>query len=121
MMALMPLLNFIKIMKRVIFIKVVDKNLGFHQQCRILYHGDKVSLGIQGGKINVDLEFANVYFDWGFTLETLNDCLSKICAVLQSNNPNVTNIKTTIQNLTFGSGDTITKADAIIEYDLIEQ
>jgi hypothetical protein len=108
-------------MKKVLYVKVVDENPGFQHQCLILYHGDEVELGVQGGKIDTNLEFANVYFDWGFTLETLNDCLSKICAVLQSNNPNVTNIKTTIQNLTFGSGDTITKADAIIEYDLIEQ
>ena len=118
-MALMPLLKLIKIMKREIFIKVVDKNLGFNQQCLILYHGDEVSLGIKGGSIDTDLEFANVYFDRGFTLETLNDCLSKICTVLKSNCPNVANIKTTIQNLTFGSGDTITKADVIIEYNLI--
>lgn len=118
-MALMPLLNFIKIMKRVIFIKVVDKNPGFHQQCLILYHGDKVSLGIQGGKINVDLEFANVYFDWGFTRETLNDCLSKICTVLKSNCPNVTNTKPYTYNLTFGSKSAVIEADAIIEYDLL--
>ena len=118
-MALMPLLKLIKIMKREIFIKVVDKNLGFNQQCLILYHGDKVALGVKGGRIDSNLEVANVYFDWGFTPKTLNDCLFKICDVLQSNCPNVANIKTTIQNLTFGSGDTITKADAIIEYDLV--
>lgn len=106
-------------MKKVLYVKVVDENPGFHQQCLILYHGDKVALGVKGGRIDSNLEVANVYFDWGFTLETLNDCLFKICAVLQSNNPNVTNIKTTIQNLTFGSGDTITKADVIIEYNLI--
>ena len=117
-MALMPLLNFIKIMKRVIFIKVVDKNPGFHQQCLILYHGDKVELGVQSGTIDTDLEFANVYFDWGFTLVTLNDCLSKICTVLQSNCPNVTNIKFFTQNLTFGSKSAIIEVDAIIEYDL---
>ena len=118
-MALMPLLNFIKIMKRVIFIKVVDKNPGFQHQCLILYHGDKVELGVQGGKIDANLEFANVYFDWGFTLETLNDCLSKICTVLQSNYPNVTNTKPYTYNLTFGSKSAIIKADAIIEYDLV--
>lgn len=106
-------------MKKVLYVKVVDKNLGFHQQCLILYHGDKVSLGIQGGKINVDLEFANVYFDRGFTLETLNDCLSKICTVLKSNCPNVTNTKPYAYNLTFGSKSAIIEADAIIEYDLV--
>ena len=106
-------------MKKVLYVKVVDKNLGFHQQCLILYLGDKVSLGIQGGKINVDLEFANVYFFFFFTLETLNDCLSKICTVLQSNCPNVTNTKPYTYNLTFGSKSAIIKADAIIEYDLV--
>ena len=118
-MALMPLLNFIKIMKRVIFIKVVDKNPGFHQRCLILYHGDKVELGVQGGKIDANLEFANVYFGWGFTRETLNDCLSKICTVLKSNCPNVTNTKPYTYNLTFGSKSAVIEADAIIEYDLV--
>lgn len=118
-MALMPLLKLIKIMKREIFIKVVDKNLGFNQQCLILYHGDKVALGVKGGRIDSNLEVANVYFDWGFTPKTLNDCLFKICDVLKSNCPNVTNTKPYAYNLTFGSGDTITKADVIIEYNLI--
>ena len=62
---------------------------------------------------------ANVCFDWGFTLETLNDCLSKICTVLKSNCPNVTNTKPYAYNLTFGSKSAIIKADAIIEYDLV--
>lgn len=98
---------------------IVDKESDSNQQCLILYHGDKVSLGIQGGKINVDLEFANVYFDRGFTRETLNDCLSKICTVLKSNCPNVTNTKPYTYNLTFGSKSAIIEADAIIEYDLV--
>ena len=98
---------------------IVDKESDSNQQCLILYDGDKVSLGIQGGKINVDLEFANVYFDRGFTLETLNDCLSKICTVLKSNCPNVTNTKPYAYNLTFGSKSAIIEADAIIEYDLV--
>ena len=115
----MPLLKLIKIMKREIFIKVVDKNLGFNQQCLILYHGDKIALEVQGGKIDTDLEVANVYFDWGFTLETLNDCLSKICTVLKGNCPNVTNTKPYAYNLTFGSKSAIIEADAIIEYDLV--
>ena len=102
-----------------IHLTIVDKESDSNQQCLILYHGDKVALGVKGGRIDSNLEVANVYFDWGFTPKTLNDCLFKICDVLQSNNPNVTNIKTTIQNLTFGSGDTIIKADAIIEYDLV--
>ena len=102
-----------------IHLTIVDKESDSNQQCLILYHGDKVALGVKGGRIDSNLEVANVYFDWGFTLETLNDCLSKICTVLKSNCPNVANIKTTIQNLTFGSGDTITKADVIIEYNLI--
>lgn len=114
-MALMPLLKLIKIMKREIFIKVVDKNLGFNQQCLILYHGDKIALEVQGGKIDTDLEVANVYFDWGFTLETLNDCLSKICTVLKSNCPNVTNVNYTIKDL-YWKGKVITNADAIIWY-----
>ena len=106
-------------MKKVLYVKVVDENPGFQQQCLILYHGDKVALGVQGGKIDADLEFANVYFDWGFTLETLNDCLLKICTALQSNCPNVTNAKFFTQNLTFGSKSAIIEADAIIEYDLV--
>ena len=106
-------------MTNCIYLRIVDKNPGFLQHCLILYHGDKVALGVQGGKIDTDLEFANVYFDWGFTLETLNDCLLKICTALQSNCPNVTNAKFFTQNLTFGSKSAIIKADAIIEYDLV--
>ena len=98
---------------------IVDKESDSNQQCFILYHGDKVSLGIKGGRIDSNLEVANVYFDWGFTLETLNDCLSKICTVLKSNCPNVANTKPYAYNLTFGSKSAIIKADAIIEYDLV--
>ena len=106
-------------MKKVLYVKVVDENPGFQHQCLILYHGDEVELGVQGSKIDANLEFANVYFDRGFTLETLNDCLSKICTVLQSNCPNVTNTKPYAYNLTFGSKSAIIEADAIIEYDLV--
>ena len=102
-----------------IHLTIVDKESDYNQQCLILYHGDKVELGVQGGKIDTDLELANVYFDWGFTLETLNDCLSKICTVLKSNCPNVTNTKPYAYNLTFGSKSAIIEADAIIEYDLV--
>ena len=106
-------------MKKFLFLKVVDENPGFLQHCLILYHGDKVALGVKGGRIDSNLEVANVYFDWGFTLETLNDCLSKICTVLKSNCPNVANTKPYAYNLTFGSKSAIIKADAIIEYDLV--
>ena len=102
-----------------IHLTIVDKESDSNQQCLILYHGDKVALGVQGGKIDADLELANVYFDRGFTLETLNDCLSKICTVLKSNCPNVTITKPYAYNLTFGSKSAIIKADAIIEYDLV--
>ena len=98
---------------------IVDKESDSNQQCLVLYHGDEVSLGIKGGCIDTNLEFANVYFDRGFTLETLNDCLSKICTVLKGNCPNVTNTKPYAYNLTFGSKSAIIKADAIIEYDLV--
>lgn len=106
-------------MTNCIYLRIVDKNPGFQQRSLILYHGDKVALGVQGGKIDADLELANVYFDRGFTLETLNDCLSKICTVLKSNCPNVTNTKPYAYNLTFGSKSAIIEADAIIEYDLV--
>ena len=106
-------------MTNCIYLRIVDKNPGFQQHCLILYHGDEVELGVQGGKIDTNLEFANVYFDWGFTLETLNDCLSKICTVLKSNCPNVTNTKPYAYNFTFGSKSAIIEADAIIEYDLV--
>lgn len=102
-----------------IHLTIVDKESDSNQQCLILYHGDKVALGVKGGRIDSNLEVANVYFDWGFTLETLNDCLSKICTVLKSNCPNVTNTKPYAYNLTFGSKSAIIKADAIIEYDLV--
>ena len=102
-----------------IHLTIVDKESDSNQQCLILYHGDKVALGVKGGRIDSNLEVANVYFDRGFTLETLNDCLSKICTVLKSNCPNVTNTKPYAYNLTFGSKSAIIKADAIIEYDLV--
>lgn len=98
---------------------IVDEESDSNQQCLVLYHGDEVSLGIKGGRIDTDLEFANVYFDRGFTRETLNDCLSKICTVLKSNCPNVTNTKPYTYNLTFGSKSAVIEADAIIEYDLV--
>lgn len=98
-----------------IHLTIVDKESDSNQQCLILYHGDEVELGVQGGKIDTDLEFANVYFDWGFTRETLNDCLSKICTVLKSNCPNVTNVNYTIKDL-YWKGNVITNADAIIWY-----
>ena len=98
---------------------IVDEESDSKQQCLVLYHGDEVSLGIKGGRIDTDLEFANVYFDWGFTPKTLNDCLFKICDVLQSNCPNVTNTKPYTYNLTFSSKSAIIEADAIIEYDLV--
>ena len=98
-----------------IHLTIVDKESDSNQQCLILYHGDKVALGVQGGKIDADLELANVYFDRGFTLETLNDCLSKICTVLKSNCPNVTNVNYTIKDL-YWKGKVITNADAIIWY-----
>ena len=106
-------------MTNCIYLRIVDKNPGFQRRSLILYHGDKVALGVQGGKIDADLELANVYFDRGFTLETLNDCLSKICTVLKGNCPNVTNTKPYAYNLTFGSKSAIIEADAIIEYDLM--
>ena len=106
-------------MTNCIYLRIVDKSPGFQQRSLILYHGDKVALGVQGGKIDADLELANVYFDRGFTLETLNDCLSKICTVLKGNCPNVTNTKPYAYNLTFGSKSAIIEADAIIEYDLV--
>ncbi|MBR2863184.1 MAG: hypothetical protein IKB97_06470 [Bacteroidaceae bacterium] len=102
-----------------IHLTIVDKESDSNQQCLILYHGDKIALEVQGGKIDADLELANVYFDWGFTLETLNDCLSKICTVLKGNCPNVTNTKPYAYNLTFGSKSAIIEANAIIEYDIV--
>ena len=102
-----------------IHLTIVDKESDSNQQCLILYHGDKVALGVKGGRIDSNLEVANVYFDWGFTLETLNDCLLKICTVLKSNCPNVINTKPFTHNLTFGSKSAIIEADAIIEYDLV--
>ena len=106
-------------MTNCIYLRIVDKNPGFLQHCLILYHGDKVALGVQGGKIDTDLEFANVYFDRGFTLETLNDCLSKICTVLKGNCPNVTNVNYTIKD-PYWKGNVITNAKAILEYNLTE-
>ena len=102
-----------------IHLTIVDKEPDSNQQCLILYHGDKVALGVKGGRIDSNLEVANVYFDWGFTLETLNDCLLKICTVLKSNCPNVINTKPFTYKLTFGSKSAIIEADAIIEYDLV--
>lgn len=101
-----------------IHLTIVDKESDSNQQCLILYHGDKVELGVQGGKIDTDLEFANIYFDWGFTRETLNDCLLKICTTLRDNTPNATNVNYTIKK-PYWEWNIITKANAIIEYELI--
>ena len=98
---------------------IVDEESDSNQQCLILYHGDKVALGVKGGRIDSNLEIANVYFDWGFIRETLNDCLLKICTELQSNSPNVTNVNYTIKD-PFWKGNVITNAKAILEYNLTE-
>ena len=98
---------------------IVDEESDSNQQCLILYHGDKVALGVKGGRIDSNLEIANVYFDWGFIRETLNDCLLKICTELQSNSPNVTNVNYTIKD-PYWKGNVITNAKAILEYNLTE-
>ena len=98
---------------------IVDEESDSNQQCLILYHGDKVALGVKGSRIDSNLEIANVYFDWGFIRETLNDCLLKICTELQSNSPNVTNVNYTIKD-PFWKGNVITNAKAILEYNLTE-
>lgn len=98
---------------------IVDEESDSNQQCLILYHGDKVALGVKGGRIDSNLEIANVYFDWGFIRETLNDCLLKICTELQSNSPNVTNVNYTIKDPCW-KGNVITNAKAILEYNLTE-
>lgn len=102
-----------------IHLTIVDKESDSNQQCLVLYHGDEVSLGIKGGRIDSNLEVANVYFDWGFTRETLNDCLLKICTTLRDNTPNVTNVNYTIKDPCW-KGNIIIEANAIIEYTLIE-
>ena len=102
-----------------IHLTIVDKESDSNQQCLILYHGDKVALGVKGGRIDSNLEIANVYFDWGFIRETLNDCLLKICTELQSNSPNVTNVNYTIKD-PYWKGNVITNAKAILEYNLTE-
>lgn len=111
--------KFVVMKTKQIYLTIVDKNPGFLQQCLILYHGDKVALGVKGGRIDSNLEIANVYFDWGFIRETLNDCLLKICTELQSNSPNVTNVNYTIKD-PFWKGNVITNAKAILEYNLTE-
>ena len=103
-----------------LYLKVVGKNPGFNQQCLISYHGNELSLGVQGGRFNSSLESANVYYDWGFTNETLNDCLLKICSLLEKNTLNITNVRVLDKrNITLGNKNRITKADAIITYNII--
>ena len=74
-------------------------------------------MGVDGGRIDSNLDVANVYFDWGFTCETLNDCLLKICTALQDNSPNVANANYTI-NDPYWKGKVLTKAKAILEYTI---
>lgn len=64
-----------------------------NQQCLILYHEDGITLETQRGNIDSNLKTADIYFKRGFTIETLRKCLVKIASALQSNCPNVTNIK----------------------------
>lgn len=105
---------------RYVYLKIVDQNPGFSQQCLISYHGNELPLGVQGGRIESSLESANVYYDWGVTNETLNDCLLKICSLLEKNTPNITNVRVLDKrNITLGNKNRITKADAIITYNII--
>lgn len=100
-----------------IYIAIVDENPEFSQCCLILYHGDKVALEVKEGHIDSCLREANIFFDWGFTLESLNDCLLKICEALQNNSPNVVNAKYAIKN-TYWEGDIITEGEVIIWYNI---
>lgn len=102
-------------MKNNIYINIIDKP-NHNKRCLILYHGNEITLGIKRDNIDLNLEVANVYFKWGFTIETLRKCLVKIASALQSNCPNVTNINYAINYLQWRS-DTIIQGNAIIEYD----
>ena len=101
-------------------LKIVGKNPRFSQQYLISYHGNELPLGVRGGRIDSSLESANVYYDWGFTNETLNDCLLKICSLLEKSTPNITNVRVLDKrNITSGNKNCITKADVIITYNVI--
>ena len=100
-------------------LKIVAKEPEGGQQCNIFYYGDKISLGILGGKIDSNLKFANIYSNSGFTIESLNDCLLKISSALTSNIPNAVNTKYFIRNQLLKGRNVIANADVIILYDLI--
>ena len=105
-------------MKKELNLKFIGDISDSNQECLILYYGEEIALGVQGGNIDSNLEVANVYFEWGFTIETLRKCLVKIGSTLQEICPNVTNIKYDIKDILWGNYSVITKGPAIIEYDL---
>ena len=115
----MLLHNILFMKSKRLYLTIVAKEHKSDQQCNILYYGDKISLGIQGGKIDSNLEFANIYSNSGFTIETLNDCLLKICSALTSNIPNAVNTKYFIRDQLLKGGNVIANADIIVLYDLI--
>lgn len=105
-------------MKKELNLKIIGDISDFNQECLILYYGEEIALGVQGGNIDSNLDIANIYFKWGFTIETLRKCLVKIGSTLQEICPNVTNIKYDIKDILWGDNSVITKGTAIIEYDL---
>ena len=101
----------------IIYIKIIDDTQKYCQkECLVCYHGDKIPLEVKTGRIAYSLKKVNIYYDWGFTKETLNDCLMKFYKLLQKNIPNIFNIKHDFIKITFGGGDIITGADLILSY-----
>lgn len=104
----------------IIYIKIIDDTQKYCQkECLVCYHGDKIPLEVKTGRITYSLKKVNIYYDWGFTKETLNDCLMKFYKLLQKNIPNIFNIKHDFIKITFGGGDIITDADLILSYCII--
>ena len=98
---------------------IAEKKPEGGQQCIIHYYGDNIPLDIRWGKIDANLEFAIICSNSGFTIDTLNNCLLKICTILERNVPNAVNIKYFIRNQTVKSGNIIAKADVIVSYETL--
>ena len=105
---------------KIIYIKIIDDTQKYCQkECLVCYHGDKIPLEVKTGRITRSLKKVNIYYDWGFTQATLNNCLMRFNALVQKNIPNVFNIKHYFIKTTFGEGNIITGADVILSYCII--
>ena len=86
--------------------------------CIIRYNGSEVPLTIVEGEINLFTNSIGIYHDFGFIEQSLNDCVVKICSLLEQilsiNNVNICN---DAYQIDYGCSNYINYAKIILEYE----